>query len=381
MNALVILLFVFMAASVYPLLGYPLVIALVGWVRPRPVRRAPVTPSVTILIPAYNEAGCIARTVANKLEQDYPAGLLQIIVASDASNDGTDDVVAQFASRGVQLLRQSERNGKAAGLNAAVRIARGEILVFSDANSMFAPDTVRRLVENFADPDVGYVTGRLTMQHGGDSAGAGNTLYLRYENLLRTLETRAGSAIGVNGGVDAVRRSLYVDVPTDQITDFVLPLSVIAAGHRVVYDNRASASEEANSELASEFRMRVRVALRAARGIWYMRAVLHPFRRPLSAFMIFSHKILRYLTFAFLVLTLIDNALLWAFDNAFRFLLLLQLCLYALGLLGLNRSLPRPLRLATTIPTYYLMSNVAFAVAAARLLRGETMATWAPRAG
>lgn len=369
------------AAALYPLIGYPLVLCVIAALRSRVVARHEWDPQVTVLIPAYNEAGCIAATIQNKLEQDYPAAKLQIIVVSDASSDGTDGIVESFAPRGVELLRQATRQGKAAGLNEAVRHARGEILVFSDANSEFAPDAVRRLVENFADSQVGYVTGRLQYTHAEEISGLGSSGYMRYENWLRRLETRVDSVIGVNGGVDAMRRKLYAAVPVDQITDFVLPLQVIAAGFRVVFDERARSREQANQEMGAEFRMRVRVALRALRGIVYARAALSFVRRPLPAFCILSHKILRYVGFLFLAGALMLNVLLATRSNLFALLLLAQSMLYLLALIGLARGLPRALQTLTALPTYFLMSNVAFAVAALRFARGDTLAIWKPRAG
>jgi cellulose synthase/poly-beta-1,6-N-acetylglucosamine synthase-like glycosyltransferase len=369
------------AAAVYPLVGYPLVLQVIAALRPRPVARQAYVPKVTILIPAYNEEECIAATVENKLEQDYPRDQLQVIVVSDASTDGTDGIVARYAPQGVQLLSRATRQGKAAALNEAVRHAHGEILVFSDANSAFAPDAVRRLAENFADPRVGYVTGSLQYTHAGNASGRGSSAYMRYENWLRRLESRVDSVIGVNGGVDAMRRGLYRDVPADQITDFVLPLQVIAAGFRVVFDERAHSRERANQEMGSEFRMRVRVALRALRGMIYARGALNVTRTPVPAFCIVSHKILRYLGFLFLGSALILNAVLVTHGVTFALLLLAQLFLYLCALLGLVRGLPRPLRALTALPTYFVMSNAAFAVAALRFARGDTLAVWKPRAG
>jgi cellulose synthase/poly-beta-1,6-N-acetylglucosamine synthase-like glycosyltransferase len=382
MNATLIWGFVVLvAAAVYPLLGYPLILAGIALVRPRPVRRGEYLPPVTVLIPAYNEAACIAATIQNKLEQDYPGGRLEIIVVSDASEDATDQIVGQYAGSGVRLLRRPKRAGKAAALNEAVQHSRGEIIVFSDANSTFATDTVRRLVENFADGRVGYVTGSLRYVAGREASGRGGSAYMRYENWLRRIETRVDSVVGVNGGVDAMRRELYADVPADQISDFVLPLRVIAAGYRVVYDERALSSEAANQELGQEFRMRVRVALRALRGLAYMRADLSVIRMPLAMFCIFSHKVLRYFGFAFLAGALLLNCVLATRSQLFAYLLLAQLTCYALGLLGLSRSLPASLRMLTSLPTYFLMSNVAFGVATLRFVRGDVVATWRPRGG
>jgi len=368
-------------AAAYPIVGYPLVLSAIALLRPRPVRRGEWTPSVTILVPAYNEAACIAGTIENKLALDYPAERLEITVVSDASEDGTDDIVRRYAARGVKLLRTAVRQGKAAALNEAIRHANGEIVVFSDANSTFAVDAVRRMVENFTDPRVGYVTGNLQYLHGEEASGRGSGAYMRYENWLRRIETRVDSVIGVNGGVDAMRRRLYADVPADQITDFVLPLRVIAAGFRVVFDERVHSSERANQELGSEFRMRVRVALRALRGLVYMRQALNVVRAPLPAFCIFSHKILRYLSFLFLAGALMINAILAARNPSYIPLLLLQVAFYALALLGLTRNLPGALLRLTALPTYFLVSNVAFGIAAVRFARGDVVATWRPRAG
>ncbi len=370
------------ALAVYPYLIYPLAITLIGWLRPRPVRRLAWEPSVTVLIPAYNEADCIAKTVRSQLDQDYPRERLQIIVISDGSTDGTDDIVRQFADQGVQLLRRRGREGKAAALNEAVTLARGEIIVFSDANSRFERDAIRRIVENFADPKVGYATGSLLFDRDIEGLGSsGGGAFLRYENLVRMAETRVGSIIGVNGGVDAIRRALYVDVPPSLITDFVLPLQVIAGGYRVVFDRRVRSHESPNSATGSEFRMRVRVALRALNGLVYMRRLLNPLRYPLAAFCIVSHKLLRYLAFLLLPVALASNALLASGEPTYLALLAAQVLLYVAALTGLMPGLPPSIRSLTAVPSYFLLSNAAFSVAVLKFVQGERMAIWKPRAG
>jgi cellulose synthase/poly-beta-1,6-N-acetylglucosamine synthase-like glycosyltransferase len=336
---------------------------------------------VTVLIPAYNEAQHIAATIQNKLEQDYPSDRLEIIVISDGSTDGTDDIVREFSSRNVRLIRREPREGKAAALNEAVRYASGEVLVFSDANSLFAPDAIRRMMENFADPEIGYVTGNLTYKvRSGGISGNGCSAYMKYENGLRTLETRAGSIIGVNGGVDAIRRELYRDVPRQLITDFVLPLHVISTKHRVVYDERVRSYEVANSELGSEFRMRTRVALRALQGITYMRRLCIPVNYPWAAFGLISHKVIRYFSFLFLPIAFVTNLLLVS-APPYAALFVAQMIVYLLALAGWRKDLLGPVRKLTLIPAYFLISNAAFSVAAFKFLQGETMATWQPRAG
>ena len=368
---------------VYPHLLYPALIAVAGLLRPRPVRRAKQLPRITVLIPAHNEEAQIEATVANKLAQDYPRDRLQILVVSDGSTDGTDEIVREMAAAGVELVRQEPRLGKAAALNLAVRQAKGDVLVFSDANSSFAPDTVRLLAENFADPTVGYVTGRLT--YVGDSSrvsSGGSRAYMRYENLLRKWETRFHSVIGVNGGVDAMRRDQYLDVPHHLLTDFVLPLQVMGRGQRVVYDERAESTEEANAEVQREFRMRVRVALRGLQALLYMSHLLDPQRHPRAAFCLWSHKALRYTTVLLLPVALVANLTLAPHRAVYWWLLVAQLTGYALAVLGLWSSyLPPTLARLTAVPAYFLVSSAAFAVAVFRLLRGDTMATWQPRSG
>jgi cellulose synthase/poly-beta-1,6-N-acetylglucosamine synthase-like glycosyltransferase len=366
----------------YPYLVYPVLVLVWGKVKPWPVRRSVIEPMVTVLIPAYNEADCIGRTIDHLLAQRYPRQRLQILVVSDGSDDGTDEIVRSFAPQGVGLLRQEGRGGKALALNAAVRHARGEIVVFCDANACFHPQAVAQMVSNFADPDVGYVTGRLQLKAAsGELSGAGGGAYLRYENMLRAAETGVGSVVGVNGGVDAVRRELYSDIPRELITDFVLPLRVIAAGRRVVYDPMVRSTEDANTEMGAEFRMRVRVALRALQGLVHMRPLLNPWCFPSAAFCLLSHKVLRYAGFVFLVLALLANTWLATRSLVYLWLLVLHLGCYALALLGLARVGGRWLRAFTVVPAYLLVSYAAFAVATLRFLRGQTMATWQPRAG
>jgi cellulose synthase/poly-beta-1,6-N-acetylglucosamine synthase-like glycosyltransferase len=368
---------------VYPYLLYPVAVLLLGLLTsPRRIKRATQLPPVTILIPAYNEVDCIGATIQNKLGQGYPCDRLEIIVISDGSTDGTDEVVKSFADQGVTLLRREGREGKAAALNEAVRLAHGEIVVFSDANTLFGPDALHRMAENFADPEVGYVTGSLGFTTDDTNlSGAGVSAYMRYENFVRRIETMAGSIIGVNGGVDAIRRELYTDIPRHLITDFVLPLTVMAGGHRVVFDPLVTAFEAPNTEISSEFRMRVRVALRALQGLAYMRRLLNPLRHPLSSFCLVSHKVLRYLGFVFMLGAIVSNVVLAQTDGFYQTLLALQLAAYGLALVGLARRLPGWLAKVSVVPSYLVLSNTAFAVAAFRFLRGDTMAVWRPRAG
>src|SRR6185437_1903068 len=296
--------------GLYPYAIYPLCVAFLRAIRPRTVHSDTITPTVTVVISAYNEVPYIEATVRNKLAQDYPEALLDVMVASDASNDGTDEVLSQLARQEprVTFFRQEPRGGKTAALNALVQRARGDIIVFSDANSMYDANTVRSLVAPFADRTVGYATGRmLYVDAQGSLVGDGCSAYMHYENRLRAWESAIGSVVGVDGGVDAMRRCLYVPMRADQLPDFVLPLAVVEQGHRVVYAPQAVLKEEALSSESAEYRMRIRVALRALWALWDKRALLNPMRFPLFSWQLVSHKLLRYLSVLPLTLAAVLN--------------------------------------------------------------------------
>ena len=271
----------------------------------------------------------------NKLSQDYPPERLEVIVVSDGSTDRTDVIVRSLAEHSegrLKFLRQEPRQGKTQALNRAVPHASGDILVFADANSIYAPNALRALVRNFADPSIGYVTGKMIYTNlGGDGIGGGCSLYMRYENQLRALETKVGSVVGVDGGIDAVRRELYVPMRHDQLPDFMLPLSVVEQGKRVVYEPNAVLYESALAGVADEFQMRVRVALRALWVLYDKRQLFNPFRFPLFAWQLFSHKLLRYAAFLFSMGFLIGNGLLLGQHPFYNGLFVLQGVAYALG--------------------------------------------------
>lgn len=376
--------FLFFAAVgmiVYIYLGYPALVRLLAALRPRPVRKEEITPTVSILIAAYNEEACIAQTVRNKLALDYPGDRLQVIVVSDGSSDRTEAEVTALDDPRVCLLRQEPRAGKTAALNRAVGASRGEILVFSDANSLYRSDALRRLVRSFADPQVGYVTGRMVYQAPEATAvEEGCGAYMRYENSLRAAETAIGSVVGVDGGIDAVRRELYREMRPDQLPDFVLPLSVAAGGHRVVYEPEAVLSESSLHDSSDEYRMRVRVSLRA---LWALRDMLHLlsfFRRPLFAWQLWSHKVLRYLAFVFLLAAWISNALLWREGALYQGLFLLQSGGYAGALLYLAALWLQRVRLVKFF-FYFVLVNLASAHAFVQFLLGRKKVLWTPRKG
>lgn len=382
----IVLLVVSLVWLVYTYVGYPVVLAVLAAARGR--RQAPATddlPRVTIVTCAFNEAEVIGDNVANKLALDYPPELVDMIVVSDESEDGTDAIVQRFADENpgrVRLIRQEPRQGKTMGLNLAHPHVRGEILVFADANSIFEPDALRRLVAPFADPEVGYVTGKMIYANpDGSVTGDGCTTYMRYENVLRDLETKVGSVVGVDGGVDAMRASLYRPMRADQLPDFVAPLGVVEQGYRVVYAPDAILREDALTESGREYRMRVRVSLRAMWALLDHRNLFDPVRHPVFSWQLASHKLLRYLAFLPQATALVTNVLVLGTHVAFEALLALQLLFYVLAALGYWSTHGGPRLPLVTAPYYLTLLNVACAHAFFKFVRGKKQVLWAPRTG
>jgi cellulose synthase/poly-beta-1,6-N-acetylglucosamine synthase-like glycosyltransferase len=370
------------AVLIYTYAGYPVLAILFGRVRRMNVAKGAYEPAVSIIIAAHNESRSIRATLENKLQLGYAPGRVQIIVVSDASTDGTDAIAREFESAGVIVLRQEPRRGKTAALNLAATHATGEVLVFADANSIYASDALRMLTRNFHDPAVGYVTGQLVY---GAQAGSGTSMgcraYMRYEDLLRRSETLLGSIVGVNGGIDAVRRTLFVRMNDDQLPDFVLPLHVVKQGYRVVYEPDAILDEDTLTTSRAEYRMRVRVALRAWWALADMRALLDVRRHGVFAVQLFSHKVLRYA---------VCPAIPLLYVAAFATLgsgLVYQVC-FGLGSVfflcaGAGYVMDRAGYSApvVSIPYYFVVINAAAGEALVKFLRGRKQAVWTPRLG
>jgi cellulose synthase/poly-beta-1,6-N-acetylglucosamine synthase-like glycosyltransferase len=295
----VLLVSVFVLA--YVVAGYPLLLRLLVAVRgPRHVRQADITPTLSFVISAYNEAGVIRGKLQNALALDYPADCREIIVISDCSDDDTDDIVREFAGQGVRLVRQDERRGKTAGLNRALPLLVSEIVVFSDANAIYNPDALRKLVRNFADDKVGYVTGEARYLLGGRAAAdAGERAYWGYEMELKRLETQIGSMVGGDGAIYAIRRPLWRTLPEDAINDFLNPLQIVEAGWRGIYEPEAICYEETSGRFKSEYKRRVRIVSRSWRAVFQAGGVLNPFRVGLFSWCLISHKVLRWNAGAF----------------------------------------------------------------------------------
>lgn len=343
------------AVPVYAYAGYPIALALLRLVRHRSVRKKPFEPQVSLLIPAYNEADVIAEKVRNSLALDYPEHKLEIVIACDGATDGTAAIARKAAEgSGIRILEYRVNRGKIATLNDAVRELGGEIVVFSDAAAMLYPDSVRKLVENFADPEVGAASGKYTVVKAGEvDIGKSEDFYWKYETYLKTRESELSSTLGAHGHLHAIRRELYPFPPPGTINDdYVIPVSVLARKYRAVYEPKAIVYEEARE--MTGFGRRVRIMAGNLQQIREMRGLIRPFR-PLPLFFFLSHKVLRLLVPFAMVAAFAANLFLLE-ATLYRGLLILQGAFYALAIAGmLWRLKPKALML----PFYFCMVNAA----------------------
>jgi cellulose synthase/poly-beta-1,6-N-acetylglucosamine synthase-like glycosyltransferase len=370
------------ALIAYTYILFPAVVFLRGRLLRRPYQAAEIEPRVSMIIAAHNEARGIGAKLDNILSLDYPRGQFEVLIASDGSNDGTDAIVRGYAGQGVRLL-SLPRQGKAPALNAAVAAATGDILVFSDANSMYAPDAIRALVRPFADPDVGGVAGNQVYLPKSAAAGAsaeGERSYWAFDRKLKQSQSTAGNAISATGAIYAIRRTLFQGVPTGVTDDFATSTSVIVQGYRLVFAPDAVAYEPAAEKSGVEFGRKTRVITRGLRGVLVRRELLNPFRYGFYALQLFSHKVLRRLVVFPLLLLLLVSPLLWSRGLLYKLATVGQALFYGCGLVGWLFGGTRIGRLKVfSIPFFFGMVNAASLIAALNILRGRRIDLWEPQ--
>lgn len=346
---------------------------------PKTVKRGAIEPTVTVLITAFNEESAIGQKIENTLKLQHPKEKLEIIVASDGSTDRTDEIVREFADRGVKLFRQEGRVGKTVTQNHAVTTATGDIILFSDATTEYSPDVLAKVLPNFADETVGCVAGRLVYVDEADSnVGKGAQGYWSYETFIKTAESAACSLIGASGCLYAVRRSAYREMYAEACSDFLICTVLYRQGLRSIFEPDAVCSEETNRESKGEMQMRIRVISQTFTDLWRNVDMLNPFKAGFYAIELLSHKVLRYAVPLLLFGVLISSALLATGSVIFSIILSLQVLFYLCAFAGwlLERSGRKASLLA--IPLYFVLANLASVIAFFRFLRGERVATWEP---
>ncbi len=374
-----IIFFVSAALVFYVYFGYPILVFAIARLRPRPVTRSGIEPTVSIIIAAYNEERDIRLKIENTFELEYPREKLEIIVVSDGSTDSTDSIVREFADRGVKLVRQDPRGGKTAAQNLAVEHSSGEIILFSDATSIYRPDVINEIVANFADESVGCVAGKLIYVDPAESTvGSAARSYWSYETLLKQSESAACSLIGVSGCLYAVRRANYHPMYPEACSDFLIATLVYKQGLRTIYEPGAVCTEETNRQSNKEMRMRVRVISQTFTDLWRNREMLNPFKIGFYAIQLISHKVLRYGVPVFLAASVISAAMLAPGAIIFLLVFLSQMIFLAAAIAAwvLERMGMKIGPLA--IPLYFLLTNIASLAGFLQFLRGERYAAWEP---
>jgi cellulose synthase/poly-beta-1,6-N-acetylglucosamine synthase-like glycosyltransferase len=363
------------AVAAYIYIGFPALLAFLQRFAKRPVAKRPIEPTVSVLVAAYNEARVIEAKIRNTLALDYPADRIEVAIACDGPRDDTTAIAQRAASEigqgRVRVFAYPVNRGKLHVLNDTMRQLSGDIVVLTDAASMLERDAVRRLVENFADPTVGAVSGIYRISRGDEAAlGTQEDLYWKYETFLKQAEGDVGSILGCHGALYAVRRDLYpYPVATTINDDYVIPMRILQAGYRVAYDSTAVAREEAHE--MSGFSRRVRIMTGNFQQLSELRALVRPLR-PLPLFFFLSHKAGRLIVPLAMIAMFVANLFLLA-EPFYRALFGLQLAFYALVLLGaLIRLRPKILRL----PYYFCMINAAAFLGMYYALRGGRALAW-----
>ena len=364
----------------YAYVGYPLVLAVIAAARPNRATKAESSdwPFVTITIPVYNAISSIRATLERLLELDYPREKLQLLVISDASTDGTDDVVREFSDRGVELLSMGVRRGKTSAENAAMEVALGEIIVNVDATVLVPAGSLKPLVRVFDDPTIGVASSRdVSVGDANPSVGAESS-YVGYEMWVRDLETRTGSIVGASGCFYAIRRSIHErPLPGDLSWDFASVLVARQQGYRSVSVPAAICIVPRTAQLRTEMKRKVRTMARGLKTLFYCRALMNPARYGWFAFMLVSHKLLRWLPYLLAPVALLALGALALNSDTARALFGMVLIGLAIGCVGI-------LRPGSTIFRPVAIAGFAVAAVSAGLLAWRDalgpaqMATWEP---
>lgn len=388
--AMAVLVWVALLLVAFSYAGYPIVLVLWGGIREalsttrfaagggerRSESFEGEWPHVTVAFAAYDEERCIRAKIENCLALDYPGDRLEVVVGCDGCTDRTAEIARKAGGGRVEVRELSPRSGKASVLSRIVPRAAGEIVVLTDANVMLAPGALRAIARRFRDPEVGAVVGRLRLYNPTDRRFE-ESLYWKFETLLKYHEGTHGCVLGANGGLYAVRRVLFPLLEPDTITDdFVVPLRIAARGWRVPFEPLAVAFEETTEDAGREFARRTRIGAGNWQALSRVPALLDP-RTGFLFFAFVSHKLLRWASPFLLAFALAGSAVLAVSPGAWlhRALLAAQLAFYALALAGRRRAGVR-VRRPASLAHYFVAMNVALAVGLWRFLRGTQRATW-----
>lgn len=365
---------------VYCYFGYPFFIWLFAKAFERRVKRGAFEPTVSVVLSVWNEEDVIERRVKNFLSLDYPREKLEIIIGSDGSEDRTNAIVREFQDDRLCFVEGTQRKGKMSTLNELVSRAKNEIIVFTDARQWFAADAIRNLVENFADPKVGCVSGELMFVQQGGGTAKGINLYWNYEKFIRSQESEVHSMLGATGAIYAIRKALFDPFPEKIILDDVyLPLKIIRKGYRAILDGRAKAFDDVADNPQEEFNRKARTLFGNYQVFSLLPKMFHPLKSPV-AFQLFSHKLLRLLIPFFLMSIFILNLFLLE-ESIYQATFLGQSIFYALAAIGgLARKkkygMLKGISKMTYVPYVFCLLNYSAVVGFWRFITNQQSVTW-----
>jgi cellulose synthase/poly-beta-1,6-N-acetylglucosamine synthase-like glycosyltransferase len=364
----------FLVAFAY--FGYPLTLALAARLHREAVKKSAFFPFVTFIITAYNEEKRIREKLENTLALDFPRDKLQILVASDGSTDATNSTVQEYGGQRVELLEVKSRGGKENAQKEAVKSARGEVLVFTDAATRLDPDGLAQIVANFADLSVGCVSS-VDRVLGQDGRPSGEGTYVRYEMWLRSLESQVCSVVGLSGSFFAARKEVCQDFSGDMQSDFRTLLNSMRMGLRGVSDPDAVGYYMDVADSVREFERKVRTVLRGITVFFRHLEFLNVFRYGFFSYQFFCHKLMRWLVPFFLLVAFAANLALAPGSPWFSLLLAVQVGLYVMALWGWRRA-QAPAHPLLKIPAYFVSVNAAIMLAWLRYFKGERVTMWDP---
>jgi len=364
-----------LAVVLFSYVGYPIVLFIITKLsrRERHSVDDDYRPSVCLLISAFNEEKIIRKKIENSLSLDYPRDKLTILVASDGSDDRTVSIAQDYEDLGVELFHRKARSGKSAVLNQVVKTLDHDIVVFTDANAMFAEDAIIKLVRHFKDSKIGCAVGKLRyVDRHTTSVARGEGLYWRYEGMLSVLESSLGSVLVANGSIFAIRRELFPELCPEIANDFQIPMEIGARGYGVIYEPEAMAFERSTIFWQEEFQRKVRIIVRGLTGYSTLRSKIRGFR----GFQFFAHKLLRWAIGPVLFLTLLSNAVLMENSVFYTVTMMGQLFIYLAAVNGWRMRRTRKPHPLFYLPFYFTMVNLAAVVAMAKFFSGERQRVW-----
>ncbi len=360
----------------YAYAGYLLVLLAMSVVRSRPVATGNIQPMVSFVITAFNEEARIKEKIDNSLQQEYPRERLEIVVASDCSSDRTDEIVRSYESSGVRLIRAAERRGKEAAQKLAVAETRGEVLVFSDVATTLPPQGIANIVKSFNDPTVGCVS---SVDQFLDAQGnvSGEGAYVKYEMLLRRLETKVNTLVGLSGSFFAARRTVCSPWADDLQSDFNTLLNSMKTGLRGVSDPHSIGYYKNLSDERKEYQRKVRTVLRGIAVLMRSLPMLNPFRYGMFSWQLFSHKLCRWLVPFAMIGALVSNIVLATQFSFYQGVLLAQGVFYATAIAySVFHWMPKSSLFR--LPSFFVLVNLSILDAWMRYVKGDRVFRWEP---